>query len=384
MKKHNICTIAIACLLLVGISACKDEPDCTNPTDPCFLGINFDTLTHDTTAYPLVSPPSLPLIDNYISSYLKPTKNGVKLGRMLFYDPILSKDSTQSCATCHSQKFGFTDNGKAFSVGVDKIAGDRNSMQIINAIYGPTFFWDGRSAGLDAQALEPVKNPIEMNLPWEEAMPRIMAHKTYRTLFYEAFGLKTITKEDVARAITMFEITLISADSELDKYLTPGSGYFAPEEVNRGFNVYVTKAHCEHCHFFSINKPGLNLFTDNKFHNNGLDKAATLNDFKDQGYGKITGNPNDNGKFKTPTLRNIAQTAPYMHDGRFKTLEEVIEHYDSGIEISPNIDPIIYADFGTDLKLGLSEQDKKDLLAFLHALTDTAFLNNPAFASPFK
>lgn len=298
------------------------------------------------------------------------TVEGVDLGRRLFFDKILSKNFAQSCASCHNNEFGFTDHGNRVSVGVEGIAGTRNSMALVNLGFNRRFFWDGRSMSLEDQALDPVPNPIEMNLPWPEAMQRLNANTTYKQLFKKAFNTDYIDSTHVAKALAQFMRTMISGNSKFDKRMRFEANFTASEA--NGFVIFNTeRGDCFHCH----NIDGGRLFTDNLPRNNGLDAI-----FTDLGVGGVSGNPNDNGKFITPTLRNVALTAPYMHDGRFQTLEEVVEHYNSGGQPSSTLDPLMkHVGEG----LNLSAQDKVDLVAFLKTLTDTSFVNNPKFKSPF-
>ena len=227
------------------------------------------------------------------------TVEGVELGKMLFFDPILSGDSTLSCAGCHKPQFAFADGGNAFSKGILNIDGTRNTPTIINSMWMPSQFWDGRRATLETQAIEPVQNPIEMNLMWNIAVMRLKRNELYSMLFAKAFGTNEITPTMASQAIAQYERTLISYDSKYDKTLR-GEAFLddpAPPMGSelRGFDIFFTeKGDCFHCH----GTPS--LFTDNLFHNNGLDSI-----FTDLGLGIFTGNSNDNGKFKTPTLRNI-------------------------------------------------------------------------------
>jgi cytochrome c peroxidase len=300
------------------------------------------------------------------------TVEGIALGKRLFFDPILSGDQTQACAACHSPVNAFSDSAR-FSEGIDGSLGTRNSMPLFNLAwnYNEKFFWDGRVFSLEHQALEPVTNPIEMQNTWEIATSRLQSHPEYPVLFQRAFGTTDISAELVTKAIAQFERTLISANSKFDRHLL-GLATLTPQELN-GFNVFMDEARgdCFHCH----GNPNNPLWTDNIFHNNGLDAT-----FTDLGLGEVTGDPADNGKFKSPSLRNLAFTSPYMHDGRFSTIDDVINHYSEGLQNSATIDPLMKkVDEGG---VQLSAQDKADLKAFLLSLSDPSFINNPDFRNP--
>jgi cytochrome c peroxidase len=297
------------------------------------------------------------------------TQEGVALGKKLFFDTILSGDETQSCASCHDPKKSFTDQ-QQFSNGVNDNLGTRNAMPLFNLAWNfdERFAWDGKEFSLEKQALEPVSNPIEMHGNWENITKILQNNLEYKDLFLRAFGTSIIDSTLITKAIAQFERTLISGNSKFDKYLR-GEINLTPEEQN-GFDVFMdeSKGDCFHCHG-SDNNP---IWSDNKFHNNGLDNV-----FVDLGLGKITGDPKDNGKFKSPSIRNLAFTAPYMHDGRFATLEEVINHYSEGLKRSPTIDPLMKkVDEGG---VHLSTQDKSNLKTFLQTLSDYNFINNPTF-----
>ncbi len=354
MNRLLASTLLIFCVF---IAACSNE--------------DTEAYVNKPTAQPLNIPPLFEqLIINPVIPINNPqTVEGVALGKKLFFDRILSANNTQACASCHSPQKAFTDNAQ-FSVGIDGISGTRNSMPLFNLAwnYDEKFFWDGSVFSLEHQALEPVENPIEMNNTWEIVISRLQQHPEYPNLFANAFGDGSITKEKATKALAQFERTLISANSKFDKYLL-GETTLTPQETN-GLNVFMdeTRGDCFHCH----GNPNNPLWTDNMFHNNGLDTT-----FSDIGFGAITGNPADNGKFKSPSLRNLAYTAPFMHDGRFATLDEVINHYSEGLQNSPTIDPLMkkLAQGGVQL----SAVDKADLKAFLLTLSDPSFINNPAF-----
>ncbi|TYA60086.1 cytochrome-c peroxidase [Formosa maritima] len=353
MKKWLIYSVLCICL------SCSNEP-----TDA------------DTDAYvPTPSPLEIPeLFENLIIAPVLPIDNpqtveGIALGKKLFFDPILSADNTQACASCHAPQNAFTDSTR-FSIGIDGIAGNRNSMPLFNMAwnYDELFFWDGRAFSLEHQAIEPVTNPIEMHNTWDVVVSRLQQNDEYPQLFEAAFGDQTITKELATKAIAQFERTLISANSKFDRYLL-GDATLTQQEQN-GLNVFMdeNRGDCFHCH----GNPNNPLWTDNIFHNNGLDAT-----FSDLGLGEVSGDPADNGKFKSPSLRNLAFSAPYMHDGRFNTLDEVINHYSEGLVDSPTIDPLMKkVDEGG---VHLTPQDKSDLKAFLLSLSDPSFINNPDF-----
>ncbi len=295
------------------------------------------------------------------------TDQGIALGRKLFFDPILSADSTQSCGTCHSPKNYFVDD-RRFSDGIDGIFGTRNSMPLFNVGYGKNFFWDGGAPTLEDQAIDPVVNPIEMHNTWLKAVTDLNNHPLYPALFRAAFpNLDTIETKFVVRAIAQFERTLLSGNSKYDQYKR-GAVQLTDEEL-RGEIVYIAenKGDCFHCHTLG------GTFTDFEMRNNGLDLV-----YKDSGRYNITGLPSDIGKFKTPTLRNIMATAPYMHDGRFSTILECINHYNFGIQNHPNASPLLTI----QPKGRMQARDVSDLIAFLKTLTDHEFINNPKFQNP--
>jgi len=293
------------------------------------------------------------------------SEEGIALGRKLFYDPILSGDETQSCSSCHQQSRAFSDN-KRFSVGINGISGKLNASAIINAGWQSSSFWNGRANSLEEQALEPVENPIEMHLSWADAVVRLQAHDNYPSEFEKVFGVSSITKELVTKALAQFERSLISNQSKFDKFLN-GEIELTPLEL-AGYNLFLSeKAECFHCH-------GRPLFTDDDLHNNGLDS------YPDKGHFLVTSHIHDKGKFRTPTLRNIEFTAPYMHDGRFETLEEVVNFYSDSIKTSPTVDPLMPNDNGG---FHWTKLEKFQLVAFLKTLSDTAYINNPDFSNPF-
>lgn len=298
------------------------------------------------------------------------TEAGVALGRRLFFEPMLSVDSTISCASCHVPGRAFTD-GTVRSPGVNGHRSLRNSPSLINVGYQTNgLFWDGRMADLETLVIHPVEDTNEMGNSWEKLILRLREHEEYPTLYREAFGIDSVEGIDrslTARALAQYLRTLVSGGSRYDRYKA-GQIDLTPSE-DRGRRIFfdiddgLPVSECGHCHV----EP---LFSGLEYFNNGLDEVYGPEDFTDRGKGGISGRVGEMGTFRTPSLRNIALTAPYMHDGRFATLEEVIDHYNSGGNYGENVHPNVRP-------LHLSERDKADLIAFLHTLTDDQFLKVP-------
>lgn len=322
-----------------------------------------------TTAYTLAIPahfpqPTLPA-DNPL------TVEGIALGKRLFFEKRLSGNNTQSCASCHQPQHAFADGDKAVSVGIDGKKGSRNAMPLFNLAWSSSYTWDGRRTRLRDQALAPIQDGKEMHQSLTNIVIKLQITSIYPPLFHRAFGSSSITAERIGLAVEQYLLTLISADSKFDRALR-GEAQFTHEE-KQGLMLFITEydpargkigADCFHCH-------GGNLFTDYQYKNNGLDDR-----FRDEGRFRATGLDSDRGKFKTPSLRNVALTAPYMHDGRFKTLEQVVAHYNSGVHRSATLDPNLAKH--PDAGLRLSQSDQKALVAFLKTLTDERFLKHPS------
>jgi len=306
------------------------------------------------------------------------TYQGLSLGRYLFYDPVLSKNQSISCATCHQQAVAFSDAPIALSKGINGKSMTRNTMPLFNLAWYSSMFWDGRSASIEEQVFHPVRAHNEMNLNWNIATARIQKSKFYKARFKKAFGNIEIDSVLIAKAIAQFERTLISYNSKYDQVIR-GETFFTPDEYE-GFVLMndQTKGDCLHCHTTDANVLG----TTGGFSNNGLDKTTTIDDYLDQGRGAVIKQEDQSGWFKIPSLRNISVTAPYMHDGRFETLEEVLDFYSEGLKSSYNIDSKMrYVHQGG---AQLSKDEKKKIISFLHTLTDSTFLTDPAFSNPFK
>ena len=340
-------------------------------------GWNYRADTIETGAYNLVYPSNFGNRIN-IPADNPTTKQGVYLGRMLFYEPKLSVNNTLSCSSCHQQDKAFTD-GLAFSKGVDNVLTSRNAMSLANLLWARKFFWDGRALGLEEQTVTPLTNPHEMGQSLEASAQKLRETPAYLPLFKLVYGDENITGDRIVKAITQFERTLISANSRYDQYLR--KAYQPTADELKGMELFnnapqpekgIRGANCAHCH------GGVKTYME-LFHNNGLDSLP-----KDAGIAALTGLPADRGRFKVPTLRNIALTAPYMHDGRFKTLTEVIDHYSEHVQESASLSSFLRGESNepSGKSLKLLPQEKKELIAFLNMLTDSTFINNPDFADP--
>jgi cytochrome c peroxidase len=360
MKKQIKFILSTAIILTLVLASCSED-EATSPTDE-----------FETTTYTLVMPSNMP------APILPPdnplTYEGIALGKALFFEKMMSIDGTVSCGSCHNQSNAFTDNEKIFSEGIKGKIGDRNSMPIFNMFYHTKgFFWDGRAKLLRDQSLGPIENPLEMGETLENVVNKLQAESKYRNLFYKAFGDSTVSSLKMSLAMEQFMLTLVSGNSKFDK-VERGEAQFSDSEM-RGKELFFTEfetsggargADCFHCHATAD-------FSNHEFMNNGLDSES---EFTDLGRAMFTKRPTDNAKFKTPSLRNVAVSGPYMHDGRFATLTEVIEHYNSGIKESPTLDVNIH---GIKDGMNLTEQEKQDLIAFLNTLTDEVYLNNEEF-----
>lgn len=303
----------------------------------------------------------IPPDDNQIT----PAK--INLGKRLFFDPILSQDLSISCADCHPAASGFSDPNR-YSLGVGGAVGSRQAMPIMNLAYAKNLFWDGRVSSLEEQVIDPIVNPIEFATDTTTVLSRLREDPYYSVEIRRVFDTDEIRFVHLKKAIATFERSMVSYGSKYDQYLeTQDTSIFTASE-RRGFDLYFTEeigakhAECFHCH------GGFNLDeVQGLFRNNGLDEF-----YEDLGRANVTQNTKDIGKFRVPSLRNIEFTAPYMHDGRFETLEEVLDHYADGGAPNVNRDPLL-------VNIQLNEQDKQDIIAFLKTFSDQGFLTNPAF-----
>ncbi|MBC8172325.1 MAG: cytochrome-c peroxidase [Chitinophagales bacterium] len=342
-----------------------------------FLFVCIAAFTGEQTARPYTFPvlkffPKMP-----VSETNPVTIEGATLGRYLFYDSILSAHYTFSCASCHKQEYAFSDAPNRYSIGITGEFQSRNTMPLFNLAWYPSFFWDGKAKTIEEQIFHPVRAGNEMQLNWKEAEKRINASNFYRDKFYTAFGNEKIDSVLITKAIAQFLRTLISYNSKYDKVLR-GEATFTQDEKD-GFVLMndMTKGDCLHCHTTDANALGTTL----KFSNNGLDKIYSADDYTDKGRGVITGNKKENGLFKIPSLRNVAFTAPYMHDGRFGSLEEVVDFYSEGVNACTNIDSKMGFAHQHGNKLSCEEQEK--IIAFLLTLSDSVFTSEQDFGNPF-
>jgi len=292
------------------------------------------------------------------------TQAKFELGRKLFYEPLLSRDNTVSCGSCHIQSSAFTQHGHDVSHGIDDRLGRRNSSSIVNLAWHNTFMWDGGVFDLDLQPIVPISNHDEMDETVSNVMAKLQAHPDYPGLFKAAFGSETITTASMMKALSQFMVMLVSSNSKYDKVIRQeGEAFTATEQ--KGYTLFQQK--CAGCH----KEP---LFTDNSFRNNGI--AIGLNN--DIGRAEITLNDTDTYKFKVPSLRNLSYTAPYMHDGRFITLDAVLEHYAENVQATPNLDPLLQQN--NQPGISITTEELSQLIAFLRTLDDKSFVEDRRFS----
>ena len=288
-----------------------------------------------------------------------PTADTIALGRKLYYDTTLSSNNTLSCASCHSPTMMFSD-GQRFSRGASGKMGVRNALSILNAAYYDVDFWDGRAVNLEAQSGMPMANPVEMNQPHEVSVSKLNAIPEYRKEFAKAFGPGPVTIDKVEKAIASFERTLLSGNSPFDRYYYGNEKAAMSSSAIRGLEVFKDKnrGNCSTCHTIGERYA---IFADGKFHNIGIG-VDDNGELQDLGRYVVTKREADKGSFRTPTLRNIAKTAPYMHDGSEKTLKDVVDYYVGGGNSNPYLDKEMHS-------LTLTAQERADLVSFLESLT---------------
>jgi len=333
----------IICLVTV-LQSCKKD-DVSESEKP----FGFETPTH----FPL---------PHYTFGNNKLSKDGFELGRKLFFDPILSRDNSISCGTCHAQVHAFSDHGAATSTGIDNQLGSRNTPGLFNLAWQTSFMWDGGVNHIEVFSIAPITNPIEMDETLLNVLDKLRNHPSYPALFNKAFGTNEINDQRLLYALTQYMAMLISANSKYDKVKLGKEVFDADEQ--RGYEIF--KQNCATCH----TEP---LFTDFSFRNNGL---APNNSISELGRMEITQDEQDFYKFKVPTLRNLSFTYPFMHDGRFQTLDQVLEHYVSGIQSSNTLDPQL------SNGIVLTADEKADLKRFLYTLNDAEFTFDAKISEP--
>lgn len=317
----------------------------------------------DTSLYRFEAPAHFPDA-TYTFDNNPVTKAGFELGKKLFFDPILSADKSVSCNNCHQQARAFADLPlHATSIGIDNLPGTRNAPPIMNVAFMPEFFWDGGVTHVDFVPINAIESDVEMGNELATVVASLNADEAYVQLFKDAFDIEAITSPYMLYALSQFLNMMISADSPYDQYIL-GTGETLSTMELEGLAVFEQK--CGYCHSGE-------LFTDFSYRNNGLDSA-----FTDLGRGAITESATDNGKFRVPSLRNAAITGPYMHNAQFSSLEEVLDHYDSGMVYSSTLDPS-FLDGDVVVGIPLTEDEKTNIIAFIHTLTDETFTSNPLF-----
>lgn len=322
------------------------------------LSLNYDPEPKPLKLPSNFPPPVYDLASNPI------TKEGFELGRKLFYDPILSRDGTISCGSCHIQASAFTHHSHDVSHGIDDRLGFRNSPPVMNLAWSRFFFWDGGVFHLDLQPIGPIENPDEMGDQLKNVISKLQRNKKYPALFEKAFGPGEINSQKFLKALSQFMLSCISANAKYDSVVRGEGPQFTLEE-EKGKELFKEK--CSSCH-------STDLFSDQSFHNVGL----APNYFNDSGRYRISLDTTDWYRFKTPSLRNVMFTAPYMHDGRFETLEQVFDHYDHDVKDMPSLDPILRKN--GRLGIALSADERTLLIAFLKTLTDERFIRDPLFS----
>ena len=346
MKKSFLLSGLSALLLVLCVIACRKDPDTSLVPQSIRFNIPqawpapFYTFTNNTLTTP-----------------------GFELGRKLFYDTRLSRDNSTSCGSCHQPASAFAQLDHAISHGVDDRTGTRNSPGLANMAWSTSFFWDGGVNHIESQPINPIQNPVEMDLRIDSAIARLNADPVYREQFRVVFGEATVTSQRIFRAMAQFMGAMVSANAPYDHYVR-GEGYVMTSSEQAGMAVF--QQHCASCH-----KPP--LVTGFSFRNHGLPVIPAIND---SGRAHITREAGDMYKFKVPSLRNLKFTRPYMHDGRFKTLNEVLDHYDHGIASAATLDPLLQ----NGVKLDATQRG--NLLAFLNTLNDSTFCADVRFHEP--
>jgi cytochrome c peroxidase len=349
MKKIIITFLAVSMVAISGFTGCRKDKE-NNGAVP-------DTSELITFCIPVGWPqPSYTFQNNAL------TQQGFELGRKLFYDVRLSRDNTVSCASCHAQFAAFAHLDHSLSHGIDGLFGTRNAQGIFNMAWKPFYFWDGGVINLENQPINPIENPVEMDEKIQDVVIELGADAEYKKGFKSAFGDETINSQRIFKALAQFMAAIVSADSKYDKHVRGEQGGEMTQQELNGMELFRNK--CATCH----KEP---LFTDYSFRNNGLRTDPGLND---SGRAHITAMAEDRNKYMVPSLRNVNLTRPYMHDGRFTTLDAALEHYRSNIVVAPTLDPALISG------IAMTDNEKEDIIAFLKTLSDTVLIKDKRFS----
>ncbi|WP_080238485.1 cytochrome-c peroxidase [Spirosoma rigui] len=360
MHRWNLIGLIVSAGLFGAVVSCQSgESGGTEPIVP----VVPKPVEYKATPYVWQKPANFPdPIYNFAKNPM--TVEGVELGRVLFYDDALSANGTISCAFCHQQGSAFAHTDHALSHGINDKIGTRNNLSLQNLAFYNAFFWDGGVSDLDLVPIAPIENPVEMGHNMSALLANLRKSTKYPALFQTAYGTDSITTERFLKSLSQFMLTMVSANSRYDKYVRKeAGGELLPDEL-AGQTLFKQK--CATCHAGE-------LFTDQTFRNNGLSRALN----QDQGRALVTLRPEDRYRFKVPSLRNVDRSPPYMHDGRFLTLEQVLNHYATGVQDVPELDPALR----TDGKPGipLTDTEKKQIIAFLRTLTDFDYVSDRRF-----
>lgn len=339
----------VYCFATIMLLACSHNDDAQYTNIPIDLAVpsNFPEMAYDMEKNPL-------------------TQQGFELGKKIFYDGRLASDGIVSCGFCHEQSSAFTHHGHTFSHGVDDQIGKRNTPPIQNMAFQSNFMWDGASDHLEMMPLIPILSEVEMNGNFISIIEMMKADADYRNRFKTVFKNGTINSENMLKALAQFMAMMISSNSRFDKYRRNETGGTFTEDEFVGYTLFQSK--CASCH-------STDLFTDNSLRNNGLAINPKINDY---GKYEVTGREEDKFKFKVPSLRNVAYTAPYMHDGRYFTLEAAVEHYRSKVQDTQNLDPLLKQN--ATLGIAFTDEEKVKIIAFLKTLSDEEFINDKRFS----
>lgn len=334
----------------LGLVSCDSEDDYLPAPSPLEIAI----------------PANFPPVQYNLSSN-PPTEEGFALGKALFYDGRLSSNGAISCGFCHIQAFAFTHHGHTVSHGVNGGQGFRNAQPLQNLAFFKEFTWDGAATHLELQPIIPITSEVEMNETLPNILEKLRNTPHYPTLFARAFGDTDINAERLLKALAQFMVALVSGNSKYDQHLRGEGVSLSPQEA-AGLRLFQDK--CATCHAGT-------LLSDQTYRNNGLPLNARFPD--EVGRMRVTGRENDFYKFRVPSLRNVARSFPYMHDGRFGTLEDVLDFYSHGLQDNGNVDPLLQQGAGS-LGIALSEEEKENIIAFLNTLTDEEFIQDPRFS----